>query len=85
LLYVGFCLFTSVFFRFAASAKEALRIPFCLVAAALSLAAGVIPPLFETYRYFNGESVVLYALSLAYTALSFALFFVKNTKIQNLD
>ena len=85
LLFVGFSLLTSVFFRFAASAKKSMRIALGIAAAILSVGAGIVPPLLETYRYFNGESVFLYALSLAYAGLALALFLIKNIKKQDLD
>ena len=85
ILYAGFSLFVSIFFRFAASAQKSTRIALILAAAILSLGVGIIPPLLQTYRYFNGESPLLYAVALGYTGLALALFFVKNTKNKDLD
>lgn len=85
ILFAGFSLLASVFFRFAASAKKSMRISLFIAAAILSLGAGIIPPLLETYRYFNGESFLLYALSLAYTGFALALFLIKNIKKQDID
>ena len=85
ILYAGFSLYVSVFFRFAAAEKKSLRIPLCIAAVILSLGAGIVPPLLETYRYFNGESVFLAGISLAYTGFALALFLIKNIKKQDID
>ena len=80
ILYAGFSLYTSVFFRLASSAKKSAQLALFAMAFIFSLVAGIVPPLFETFRYFNGESVTLYALSLAYTIFALVLFLLKNAK-----